>query len=73
MNNSTSADHPWRSRSREFATYLDAVPPTERQKIRAAERRFLTLREAQFSPQIRAVRDFVESMVGVREEAVDTE
>ena len=72
MNNSKTPDHPWRTHSREFATYLDNIPRAERQQIKAAERQFLARREAAFSPQRRAVRDFCASMVGVREQ-VDTE
>jgi hypothetical protein len=51
---------------------LDNIPRAERQQIKAAERQFLARREAEFSPQRRAVRDFCASMVGVREQ-VDTE
>jgi hypothetical protein len=64
--------HPWRRRSGEFAAHLATLPPEEQRQIEAGERRYLAKREAPFSPQVRAVRDFAAVMVGVREE-VDTE
>lgn len=56
-------------RSGFFAAYLASLPPQERQRIESEERKFLDKREAPYSPQTRAVRDFCAGMVGVREEA----
>jgi len=61
-----------RGRSGQFANYLASLPPEERRLIEARERQFLSKREAPFSRQLRAVRDFNAVMVGVREE-VDTQ
>ena len=65
--------HPQRiGRSGQFANYLASLPPEEWRLIEARERQFLSKREAPFSRQLRAVRDFNAVMVGVREE-VDTQ
>jgi hypothetical protein len=72
MNHPVFPTHPWRSRSREFISYLRALPPEEQKQIKAAERKFILTREQPFSMQQRAVRDFGDAMVGVQE-YVDTE
>ena len=65
-------NHPQRvGRTGVFANYLANLSPEERSKVESAERQFLANREAPFSRQLRAVRDFNAVMVGVREE-VDT-
>jgi hypothetical protein len=56
-------------RGRFFAAYLASLPPQERQRIELEERKFLSKREAPYSPHVRTVRDFCASMVGVREDA----
>jgi hypothetical protein len=64
----STLSHPWRTRTSLFASYLDTLPRAERQKIEAAEHQFLAKRDAPFSLQRRAARDFGAVMVGVREE-----
>lgn len=49
-------------RSYAFMEYLERLPRAERQQIQAAERLFLAKREAPFSWERRALRDFDDSM-----------
>jgi hypothetical protein len=72
MNNSKSVDHPWRTRTREFAHYLQDIPPDEKRRIQAAERGFLSECGQPHSLHVRAMMDFAASMVGAQE-TVDEE
>lgn len=73
MNNSKTPHHPWRNISREFASHVAMLRPPERQLIKTEEQQFLTAREALFSPQVQAARDYAESMMGLREKIDDDE
>jgi hypothetical protein len=72
MNNSKSVDHPWRTRTREFAQHLNQIPREERARIKAAERDFLAQRDQPYSIHQRATRDFYAIMVGAQD-TVDEE
>jgi hypothetical protein len=72
MNNSRSADHPWRTRTHEFQTHLAALPPEAQRRIKNAERGFLAQREQPYSVHFSAARDFNASMIGAQE-TVDEE
>lgn len=58
------ANHPWRTRSREFQTHLANLPPAAREKIKAAESAYLERRSDIAGRDYSALRAFSESMVG---------
>jgi hypothetical protein len=55
-------------RTRQFADFLATLSPEELHRIENNERLYLAQREAPFSTQRRAVKDFCSVMVGAREE-----
>jgi hypothetical protein len=65
-------EHPWRGRTREFATWLVEMPRPERAKIKHAERNYLSQRASISSPQRAALHEFQASMVGAVETVDDS-
>jgi len=63
-----SSNHPWRSRTREFATHLLTLPAKEQRRIKAAEHDYLAEFGDPADIRMHAVIDFAEIMHGVRED-----
>jgi hypothetical protein len=59
----------WKTRSSQFAAYLDTLPTTERQQIERAELAFVSKASLTTSLQHSVARDYAKGMVGVTETA----
>ena len=64
--------HPWRGRTREFATRLAEMPRPERERIKHAEREYLSQHASISSPHRAALHEFQASMVGAVETVDDS-